>query len=226
MIFCNHLTNTANVVVCKATGATKSGSANFGSATVVENCVSCAAILILPIELLFFNGKQEKENIELSWATATELNNDYFSIEKSIDGIKWNVLGNIPGAGNSTHTIPYTFEDSTPDEGTQYYRLKQTDFEGTFTYSAAIAINFEGSANANSISISPNPNSSNQLNFRGIGFDLSYTLEVKKVTGELLYTQPVNSHSIALPDLEKGMYLITVQSAGNADFKTFKYIVI
>jgi len=136
------------------------------------------------------------------------------------------VLGNIPGAGNSTHTIPYTFEDSTPDEGTQYYRLKQTDFEGTFTYSAAIAINFEGSANANSISISPNPNSSNQLNFRGIGFDLSYTLEVKKVTGELLYTQPVNSHSIALPDLEKGMYLITVQSAGNADFKTFKYIVI
>ena len=222
----NNLTNTATVVVCKATGATKSGSATFGSATVVENCASCAAILILPIELLFFNGKQEKETIELSWATATELNNDYFGIEKSIDGIQWNMLGNIPGAGSSTQILRYTFKDNMPDEGVQYYRLKQTDFDGTFTYSTAIAINFEGPANGNSIAVYPNPNSSNQLNFRGIGHDIPYTLELKKVTGELLYHQTLNTHSIALPAIEKGVYLITLQSEGNFELKTFKYIVI
>ncbi|MFM9948006.1 MAG: T9SS type A sorting domain-containing protein [Saprospiraceae bacterium] len=224
----SQLTNNENVVVCRATGATTSGGSNFGSATIVNNCTSCdAAVFVpLPIELLFFNGKQEKESIGISWATATELNNDYFSIEKSTDGIRWIVLENIQGAGNSTMNLQYTFEDKAPQAGIQYYRLKQTDFDGTFTYSAAIAINFEGSAKGNSISIYPNPNSSNQLNFRGIGLDVSYTLELKKVTGELLYTQTANTHSIALPDLEKGMYLITLQSADDFEPKTFKYIVI
>jgi hypothetical protein len=221
-----NFTNTANVVVCRATGATTSGGATFGSATVINNCASCASALLLPIELLFFKGKQEKESIELSWATATELNNDYFNIEKSIDGIKWDVLGNIPGAGSSTQILRYTFKDNMPDEGVQYYRLKQTDFDGTFTYSTAIAINFEGPANGNSIAVYPNPNSSNQLNFRGIGHDIPYTLELKKVTGELLYHQTLNTHSIALPEIEKGVYLITLQSEGNFEPKTFKYIVI
>jgi len=222
------LTNNENVTVCRATGATTSGGSNFGRATVVNNCASCDAVLFvpLPIELLFFNGKSEKESIGLSWATATELNNDYFSIEKSTDGIAWMVLENIPGAGNSTMNLQYTFKDIAPEAGIQYYRLKQTDFDGTFTYSVAIAINFEGSANANSISIYPNPNASNQLNLRGIGFDLSYTLEVKKVTGELLYHQTVNTQSIALPDLEKGMYLITLYAEGDSELKTFKYVVI
>jgi len=222
----NNLTNNASVVVCRATGATTSGPANFGSATVINDCASCTSALILPIELLFFNGKQVEESIELNWVTATELNNDYFSIEKSADGIKWTGFGNIPGAGNSTQTLQYTFKDNTPDEGVQYYRLKQTDFDGTFTYSIAIAINFEGSANGHSISVYPNPNSSNQLNVRGIGHDIPYTLGVKKVTGELLFQQTVNTHSIALPDLEKGIYLITVQSEGYFEPKTFKYIVI
>jgi len=74
--------------------------------------------------------------------------------------------------------------------------------------------------------VARNPNSSNQLNFRGIGPDLSYTLELKKVTGELLYHQTVNTHSIALPNLEKGIYLITLQSEGNVEPKTFKYFVM
>ena len=222
------LTNNESVVVCRATGATTSGGSNFGRATVVNNCASCeeAVFAPLPVELLFFDGKPEKESIGLSWATATELDNDYFSIEKSTDGIDWMVLENIPGAGNSTMNLQYTFKDNAPEAGIQYYRLKQTDFDGTFTYSAAIAINFEGSTNGNSIAVYPNPNSSNQLNFRGIGLDLSYTLELKKVTGELLYHQTLNTHSIALPDLEKGIYLITLKAEGNLEHKTFKYIVI
>ncbi|MDZ4679676.1 MAG: T9SS type A sorting domain-containing protein [Saprospiraceae bacterium] len=226
----NPLANNEAVVVCRATASTTSGGASFGSATVINNCSSCSEVVlapVLPIELLFFNGKQEKESIGLSWATATELDNDYFSIEKSTDGNLWTVLENIQGAGNSTANLQYIFVDYAPKAGIQYYRLKQTDFDGTFTYSAAIAITFEGSTNGgNSISVYPNPNSSNQLNFRGIGLDLSYTLDLKKVTGELLYSQTVNTHSIALPDLEKGIYLITLYAEGSAGIKTFKYIVI
>lgn len=222
----NNLTNSANVVVCRATGATTSGPANFGRATVVNNCASCASALILPIELLFFEGKQEKQTIGLSWATATELNNDFFTPEKSTDGIKWDALGTVPGAGSSIHPLQYTFKDNRPEEGVQYYRLKQTDYDGTFTFSVAIGINFEGSASVNSILIYPNPNSSNQLNFRGIDADIPYTLEVKKMTGELLYTQSVHAHSMALPDFEKGIYLITMHTGGKFDPKTFKYIVM
>jgi len=225
----NPLTNNESVVICRANGSTTSGGSSFGSATVVNNCSSCSETVlapVLPIELLFFNGKQEKESIGLSWATATELGNDYFSIEKSTDGIRWIVLENIQGAGNSTSNLQYTFEDNAPEDGIQYYRLKQTDFDGTFTYSIAIAINFEGAANRKSISVYPNPNSSNQLNFRGIGVGLSYTLELKKVTGELLYSQTINANSIALPDLEKGMYLITLHAEGNLEQETFKYVVI
>lgn len=225
----NRLTNNEDVVICRASGGITSGGSDFGSATVVNNCSSCSETPLasaLPIELLFFNGKQEKESIGLSWATATELDNDYFNIEKSTDGIRWIVLETIQGAGNSTMNLQYTFEDKAPEAGIQYYRLKQTDFDGTFTYSVAIAINFEGTANENSISIYPNPNSSNQLNFRGIRHDLSYTLEVKKVTGELLYSQTVNTHSITLPTLEKGMYLITLHAEGNLEQETFKYVVI
>ncbi len=217
----NALTNTANVVICKATGATMSGSGGFGSATVVEDCPSCS--LALPIELLSFEGKQENEGIALKWATAAEIQNDYFTIEKSTDGIHWDGIGNILGAGNSTQTFYYTFKDIYPQKGTQYYRLRQTDFDGTATLSGVISINFETSANT--FLIYPNPNRSNRLNILGFDNDAYYTLELKNVTGKLLYIITFNTNSIELPDIGKGIYLLSISSEGDLVSKTFKYIV-
>jgi len=84
----------------------------------------------LPIELLSFTGKQEDECNVLEWITATEFNNDYFTIERSPDATNFNVVGTINGAGNSTNVLFYYMEDTKPFEGITYYRLSQYDFNG------------------------------------------------------------------------------------------------
>ncbi len=84
----------------------------------------------LPIELLFFKASCENNSTKLSWATASETNNDYFSVEKSQDGFTFENINNIPGAGNSNNTLFYSATDEKPFSGTTYYRLKQTDFNG------------------------------------------------------------------------------------------------
>jgi hypothetical protein len=100
---------------------------------------------VLPIELLYFNGKFNGKYNELKWSTATETNNDYFTIEKSKDGINWNKVIEVDGAGNSTSTLNYTFNDYSFSNTINYYRLKQTDFDGKFKYSNIIAIDNTGS---------------------------------------------------------------------------------
>ena len=95
---------------------------------------------ILPIELLEFLGICEGAVIKLNWSTASEINNDYFTIERSFDGVNFNILGTGAGAGNSIQTLHYTFVDENSMDGIYYYRLKQTDFNGTFKYSKLIDV--------------------------------------------------------------------------------------
>ena len=86
--------------------------------------------LILPIELISFNCDVIDNNILLSWLTATEINNDYFIIEHSIDGFNWYSLQTIQAAGNSSNTLEYSFMHYFPDSKINYYRLRQIDFDG------------------------------------------------------------------------------------------------
>lgn len=112
--------------------------------------------LLLPIELLNFEALlNEDGTVSLTWVTASEINNDYFLIEKSSDGEDWISLSQIDGQGNSSIEKKYSFTDNTVQIGVNYYRLKQTDFDGKFTYSRAIAVKVYTSSNA--ISIYPNP---------------------------------------------------------------------
>lgn len=86
--------------------------------------------LILPIELISFNCDVVDNNILLSWLTATEINNEYFIIEHSIDGFNWYSLQTIQAAGNSNNTLEYSFMHYFPDSKINYYRLRQIDFDG------------------------------------------------------------------------------------------------
>ncbi len=95
---------------------------------------------MLPIELLNFSGIYENNIVQLYWTTSSEKNNDYFTIERSIDAVNFNIITIVKGAGNSTKTLSYSTEDFNPPQGTIYYRLKQTDFNGFFTYSNVIAV--------------------------------------------------------------------------------------
>ena len=94
----------------------------------------------LPVEIINFNATSDNDHIDLTWSTASENNNDYFTIEKSNDGINFESLANIDGAGNSNTLINYSYIDKNPFEGLNYYRLKQTDFNGNFIYSNVVAL--------------------------------------------------------------------------------------
>jgi hypothetical protein len=96
----------------------------------------------LPIKLLSFSAKPNDDKVDLEWSTATEINNDYFTIERSYDGIEFSDLLTEKGAGNSTIILNYSAIDTLPLPGISYYRLKQTDFDGQFSYSNVIAVKF------------------------------------------------------------------------------------
>ena len=106
----------------------------------------------LPIELLSFDVTNAKDKIMLNWATASETNNDFFQVERSLDGLHWNVLDTVKGAGDSKELISYEYADLLPYHGRNYYRLKQVDFDGKFEYSSVKSVVFDYSS-----TLFPNP---------------------------------------------------------------------
>jgi hypothetical protein len=90
----------------------------------------------LPIELVSFNATPvSNKNIVINWKTASEINNDYFTIERSKNAIDWEKVDNVVGAGNSSSLLSYSITDTNPYNGVSYYRLRQIDFDGDFSYS-------------------------------------------------------------------------------------------
>jgi hypothetical protein len=96
----------------------------------------------LPIELTKLNGNLFDLNLIVTWQTASELNNSHFSIEKSQDGFSFREIGIVNGNGTTNETQNYEFIDKTPFPGTNYYRLKQFDFDGKFEYSKVVSVDF------------------------------------------------------------------------------------
>ena len=97
----------------------------------------------LPIELLSFTSSIKPDRINLLWTTGSEINNDYFTLERSRDLYGWEVMGFVEGAGNSSTPLSYSFSDLRPLDGLAYYRLKQTDFDGAFKYYGPIAAHYD-----------------------------------------------------------------------------------
>lgn len=95
---------------------------------------------VLPIELMEFNVSFSEDGNKIIWITASEINNDYFTLERSTDGINFYTITQVKGAGNSTTTIEYSYIDRNPENGVNYYRLSQTDFDGNFEVFKTIAI--------------------------------------------------------------------------------------
>ena len=96
----------------------------------------------LPIELISFEAEIDNTSVKLTWKTASEINNDFFTIERSDNATSFEELAQIPGSGNSNNIREYQHYDDSPIMGTSYYRLKQTDFDGKYEYVKLIAINY------------------------------------------------------------------------------------
>jgi hypothetical protein len=105
----------------------------------------------LPIELLYFSGMEYGRVNNLYWSTASENNNDYFTIERSIDGNSWQEINRQKGADNSVYQLSYSFVDEYMDKVVNYYKLKQTDYDGKFKYSDIISIDNRMNSNPKKI---------------------------------------------------------------------------
>lgn len=177
----------------------------------------------LPIELLFFDADCQQGMVLLKWATASERNNDYFSIEVSDDGSKWKEIGKVNGAGNSSQERHYTFDYADVRNGIAYYRLKQTDYDGTFKYAPIVASSCK---NRNSISMYPNP-VSDVLTLEVVrDNDAPYTVLLYDVFGRLLMSKQDTEQrtQINLKDLPAATYFVQVFKSDNQDHSLFKIL--
>lgn len=117
---------------------------------------SAAITTPLPIELINFDASLENAQIALMWQTGSERNNDFFTVERSEDGVNWEEIDQVKGAGSSSTVLNYKTFDDNPLSGVSYYRLKQTDYDGMFTYSEVESVNIIRSKNSK-VLIYPNP---------------------------------------------------------------------
>lgn len=184
-------------------------------------CVNCTSSL--PVELLRFEVTKNDQSVICHWETSSELNSDYFVVERSSNGIEFEPIGQMDGAGTSTQMHTYTLFDSSPiDHGVSYYRLAQTDFDGTTTYSETKSINF---STGTSVTIVPNP-SAGIFSVNGKHLDLA-TLSVRNLFGQQVFPTQINELEeetiLQFSDLPVGIYFLTYEN--NKELVTEKIIV-
>jgi hypothetical protein len=183
----------------------------------------------LPIELIDFDARLNGPVVDLSWVTATEINNEKFIVERAGANLVWEEILTVPGAGNSTTTLFYNEKDRNPLKGVSYYRLKQIDYDGTSTTSDMVSVFNPGTELDNELSIYPNPSLGNSVFLRipelAVGdrgfievFDISGKARLQKELEELNSIEEL-SHS----GLPAGVYLVSLRS--NSINQTRKLIV-
>jgi len=161
----------------------------------------------LPIQLVSFSGECDRS---LEWKTMSEMNNDYFEIEKSVDGLSWYQVAKINGGGTTSSLNEYHFTDSENINNITYYRLKQTDFDGTTTIVSQTKVECEN----NKPTIYPNPfNDELFINFKTEG---KYLVIIRDVLGRAIYSEEFieTNSSVKYLDLShflsNGMYYVSI----------------
>ena len=176
----------------------------------------------LPVELLSFSGDCNEGQVTLSWQTATEHNSDYYEVEKSRDGMNWQVLTTVEAAGNSTQLLNYGTMDAHAMEGNNYYRLTQVDIDGTSKTYDVINVSCSGTSKGY-FTAYPNPSTGtfqvilNDKQMVGTG-----QLRVKDTKGSELLNRTIevkpgiNMFSVTDMNLAPGVYYIQIVQGDRA----------
>ncbi len=187
---------------------------------------------LLPIELLAFNATlNEDEDTDIIWVTASEENNDYFTIERSLDGKNFFTLDTIDGAGNSKEQLKYKYVDDAPVAGYNYYRLKQTDVDGkSETFRMVSVYNDNAAPELNIVSLGPNPYRDYfEINFTSID-ESPVHLKISDMNGRTIFRKTMEAQKgdnsftyVDRKDLKPGIYLFTIVQKGTPA-KTFRLV--
>jgi hypothetical protein len=167
------------------------------------------ALVFLPVGITHFAAEAIGPNVSIQWVTESEVNNDFFTVERSKDGEKWEFVTTMPGAGNSSTQRNYSAIDSKPYEGMSYYRLKQTDFDGNYEYSDKDAVEFYYPSG--DYGIYPNPSTGTEVFVQGRTEDL-LGYKLFGPDGKLLLEKRTNGEPFYGVEIEKlnlpaGMYV-------------------
>ncbi len=177
-----------------------------------------ASASLMPVQLVSFNGSYSNGLATLNWETSQEINNDHFELYRSFDGIQFDLVATIAGAGTSFVPKYYSFRDGIGSKSSDvYYRLKQVDIDGKSSFSNVVRLSI-GDGNE-SFRIYPNP----VINDFTATFSASNAgpakLLIRNVNGQTVYSQTLNilkgnnAVSVQVPQLIRGMYYVSVVNA-------------
>lgn len=171
----------------------------------------------LPVELSSFTGEAEGTVVNLHWVTKSELNSDHFSVSRSINGVDFMLVGSLKGAGKTNAVSVYNLQDINPIHGTNYYRLEQTDLDGTHSILSIISVDVNGS---DAIQIYPNPVEGGQVanvQLHGMMPNSNQTITVVDHLGRQLLSFIIRTdesgrfiEQLKLPSLSSGIYWLRV----------------
>ncbi len=180
----------------------------------------------LPVELIKFSATEKSGDVHLNWSTATEVNNDYFQVQRSMDGEHFQDLAVIPGQGTTTSPHHYSWLDRQPGPGQWYYRLRQVDLDGQFAFSPIVTIQLDGELSTSRIF--PNPLSHHTLTLQRQAVQegevhVQVIAPDQSVTGRQIFYQQKggNQWDISLPDLQPGIYFLKVQDERQSEVIRF-----
>ena len=161
----------------------------------------------LPIELISFNAVNTENGNMLSWSTATETDNDFFTIEYSANGIDWEILQYVQGAGNSRVVNHYQVFDFVTSSPIHYYRLKQTDFNGDYSYSQIIIV--YNTLQQKSIYIE-NKKDEIIIHYKDEYKDSIKNIALMTYDGKIIYSSNQNFSGININQLAQGIYILQI----------------
>jgi len=182
---------------------------------------------VLPVELIYFKAKVKDEGILLNWATATEINNKEFVVERSNSGkLDFTAISTLTGHGTTLQQQQYEYLDAQPFVGTSYYRLKQTDLDGAITYSKVVAVTRK--TTTNTLTLYPNP----AITFINVSIDMpagneDIQVQVIDLRGQIMYQQMYkylnksNNLSVPITNLPTGTYYLVIIKDGHREAKAF-----
>jgi hypothetical protein len=239
--YVNAVANAANLIQSTAI-ASGVGSFQVGSSSDVNGsgyrqyfvAFGGAAGGVLPIELLHFDAQRtEQTKTQINWSTASEENNDYFTIERSTDGLEFETVGKVEGAENSTTRINYQFtDDNAPADKTVYYRLRQTDKDGMTRTFTVDAVQCMGVKEELEIKIAQNPIANNELVYdMNLPMDATMNVQIIDNFGNVAsnqnyyYSRGSNRYSIDAAELKSGVYILNITDLTGSAKKSVRFVV-
>jgi len=196
----------SNQTICRIDGVTNpliSNSGTYDEATVHF----CKRPSTLPVKLLSFDASPDKGQINLKFTTATEINCGFFCLQKSTNGTNFNTIESLTAKGNSTEIQEYFSIDENPQNGTNYYRLTQTDFDGKTEILSTIAVNFINVENK--LNFYPNP-TNGILNISGITDFENIEIQIFSMDGKQIKNQQLIENTINIENFNSGIYFVKI----------------